>query len=74
MLRKKGSELACQMRELDVSFQFEDGFALLSVGVTIAFTWRKAPPAAGPSRGARIILQRFHLRSFHLFATAEFAE
>ena len=36
MLRKKGSELACQMRELDVSFQFEDGFALLSVGVTIA--------------------------------------
>ena len=48
------------MRELDVYFHVGDGFALLSVGVTIrsAFTWRKAPPA-GPSRGARIILQRF---------------
>jgi hypothetical protein len=59
MLRKKGSELACQMRELDVSFRVGDGFALPSVGVTIrsAFIWRKAP--AGPSRGARIILQRF---------------
>jgi len=60
VLRKKGSELACQMRELDVSFHVGDGFALLSVGVTIrsAFTWRKALPA-GPGRGARIILQRF---------------
>jgi hypothetical protein len=60
MLRKKGSELACQMRELDISFHVGDGFALLSVGVTIrsAFTCREAPPA-GPSRGARIILQRF---------------
>jgi hypothetical protein len=59
MLRKKGSEWACQMRELEVSFHVGDGFAPLSVGVTIrsAFIWRKAP--AGASRGARIILQQF---------------
>jgi hypothetical protein len=31
MVRKKGSELACQMRELDVSFHVTDGLAILLV-------------------------------------------
>jgi hypothetical protein len=47
MLRKKGSELACQMRELDASFHVGDGFALLSVGVTIRSAFKMAQSTAG---------------------------
>ena len=42
-------------------------------GLSCRFAWRKAPPA-GPSRGARIILQRFGPPACSPLATAEFAE
>lgn len=56
MLRKKGSELACQMRELVVVFPCRE---LLRLSVPS----RGAKPLAGLGRGVRIILPLPNLRN-----------
>jgi hypothetical protein len=75
MLRKKGTELAYEMRKLDVSFHVGDGLALTSAGVTIQGALHGAK-----HRRLALAVERasscsaLDLLPFHLFVTAEFAE